>query len=117
MNIPLVSGEKLAGSDYNYLDFLAIGLSKRTTESILSKISFVGNGTYKSAVIKSVGGVLLSEYSHGKGGMGKIANYVAAGLIIDGVEDLTVAVFGNGNPIDVLLGTASQSNASSMTII
>lgn len=94
--------EKVAGSGYSLLDFFAIGISKRTTEVLLTPV--VGNGTLKSGVIKTLGGVVLGSMMKPKDGfIGHIPSYVAAGLVIDGVEDITMVLLGP-NPLEGIMG-------------
>lgn len=65
------------------VDVFAMGISKSVTEAALAPI--IGNGTVKSGIIKLVGGSVL----HGRN---KYMNYVAGGLVVDGVEDVVKAL-------------------------
>lgn len=67
------------------LDIGLLGLSKSTTEQLLTPI--IGNGTYMSGGLKLLGGGLIQ----GKGKMGQI---VGGGLVVDGVDDIFSAILG-----------------------
>ena len=67
-----------------FIDVLAIGLSKKVTETLLTGI--IGNGTIKSGAVKiGLGAVTYSK-------MGKMGNIVSSGLAIDGAEDVITAL-------------------------
>jgi len=107
--------EKLAGTDWNVLDFFAVGVSKQITEQLLAA-SPVGNGTWKSGLLKGVSGVVLSTVAHSqKGAIKKVGDYVAAGLIIDAVEDITQDVV--MPQVNKLLGGVNNAAAAGAIII
>lgn len=64
------------------VDGFLITASKIGSEEVLSKVPFVGNGTYKSGAIKVGGALLLSFIKN------KYLSYIAQGLLIDGAEDI-----------------------------
>lgn len=64
------------------VDGFLITASKITSEEILSKVPYIGNGTYKSGGIKLGGALLLSFIKN------KYVSYIAQGLLIDGAEDI-----------------------------
>jgi hypothetical protein len=69
--------------EFTLLDGFVITASKIATEEVLSKVSFVGNGTYRSGAIKVIGAVVGSMTSKNK-----YVQYMASGLLIDGAEDI-----------------------------
>lgn len=69
--------------EFSLLDGFVITASKIATEELLSKVSFVGNGTYKSGAIKVIGAVVGSMTSRNK-----YVQYASSGLLIDGAEDI-----------------------------
>ena len=69
--------------EFSLIDGAIITASKVTTEELLGRVAFVGNSTYRSGTIKVVGAVLTSMASKNK-----IVQYMASGLLIDGVEDV-----------------------------
>ena len=75
--------------DFTLVDAFIITGSKIATEEVLSKVSFVGNGTYKSGFIKVIGAVAGSMVSKNK-----YIQYASSGLLIDGVEDILANVKG-----------------------
>ena len=93
-------GGKIAGSGYNLWDFLAIGVSKRITETALTPV--IGNGTLKSGGLK-LAGAFVGDMVRPKGAgmVGKVSEYIVAGLVIDGVEDVTLALLGT-NPFGLV---------------
>jgi hypothetical protein len=97
-------GGKIAGSGYNLWDFLAIGVSKRITETTLTPM--IGNGTLKSGGLK-LAGAFVGDMLRPKGAgmLGKVSEYVVAGLVIDGVEDVTLALLGT-NPFGLVKDTS-----------
>jgi len=109
--MPDVITEKLAGSNWNLMDFLAVGVSKVTMERLLTPM--IGNGTVKSGVLKGVGGIALSQMVGNKSGMGEqVGRYVAAGLIVDAVEDVTLALI--DPTIQKFLGGGSSAASNTM---
>jgi len=66
------------------LDVALLGVSKKETETALAPM--VGNGTLKSGAVKLVAGGIL------QGQAGKIGKTIGGGLVVDGVEDLLVAL-------------------------
>jgi len=92
-----VLNQKIAGLDLTTL-FLG-GASKSIGERILTPI--IGNGTFKSGVIKIFGSTVLQ----GLLGQNKFAKAAALGIGIDGVEDIVTNVLsmtslGAGNTQD-----------------
>ena len=81
--------EKVAGSNWSLWDFFGVGVMKSATERLL--IPYVGNSSLKSGAVKIAGGLVLGNFVKGKGAMGKLSEYTAGGLIIDGVEDVVKA--------------------------
>lgn len=73
-------------SGLSLVDAGAIALSKVITEEALSNVSFVGNGTYRSALIKGIGGIGLNLAVKNK-----YVGYVSTGLIVDAFEDAVLA--------------------------
>ena len=71
-------------------DVLGIALSKQITERLATPV--VGNGNLKSGVSKLVTGVLGYDRA------GKIGNIITGGLVIDGAEDVIVALVGANAP-------------------
>jgi len=71
------------------LDGALIGASKITTEALLSKIKYIGNGTLKSGLIKS-GVALASSLVAGKF---KVVKIVSTGILIDGMEDVALGLY------------------------
>ena len=65
------------------LDIALMGVSKSTTENLLTPI--IGNGTFMSGGLKLIGGGFV------QGQMGKMGKTIGAGLIIDGIDDLVSA--------------------------
>lgn len=97
--MPEIGGKNIAGSGYNLWDWLAVGVSKRVTETALTPI--ISNGTYMSGGIK-IAGALVADMVRPKTGMiGKVSEYVVAGLVIDGVEDITLNLLGS-NPFGLM---------------
>lgn len=106
-------GGKIAGSGYNLFDWVGVGISKRVTEIALTQV--IGNGSLKSGALK-IGGAYALDMVRPKGGMtGKISEYVAAGLVVDGVEDLTLALLG-ANPLSAI-GIGSQSQDAAIVYV
>lgn len=105
-----IGGKNIAGSGYNLWDWLAIGVSKRVLEVGLTPI--ISNGTYVSGGIK-IGAAIAGDMVRPKSGMmGKMSEYVVAGLVIDGVEDITLNLLG-ANP----LGMLNKSSEASITVV
>lgn len=73
--------------EFSIFDGFVITASKIATEELLGKIEFIGNGTYRSGMIKLVGAVLGSMASRNK-----YVQYVSSGLLIDGAEDILANV-------------------------
>lgn len=70
-------------------DVVFLGVSKHLTERLMAPV--VGNGTFQSGLTKGVlGGVV------GSMGFGKIGTAVSGGMIVDGIEDIIVALMGSG---------------------
>ena len=108
-----IGGKNIAGSGYNLWDWLAVGISKRTTESLLQPV--IGNGTLKSGALK-IGAALAGDMVRPKGGMvGKFSEYAVAGLVVDGVEDITLALLG-ANPLGSLMGQQNSSQTNGIYI-
>jgi len=80
-----------------------ITASKLTTEELLARVEFVGNGTYRSGAIKGAGAWLVSMTQN------KWLNRVATGMMIDGMEDIFVNV---KQSTGVMQGTDNGSNVS-----
>jgi len=98
----------VAGSDYSIIDFALIGLSKKITEKAL--IGVVGNSNITSGVLKGIGGVGLSVAADSQSGLFKKGgNIIAAGLIIDGVEDIWTQAL----PMITGQNVAAQTNTQS----
>jgi len=76
--------------EFSLLDGFIITASKIATEELLSKVSFVGNGTYKSGTIKVIGAVVGSMTSKNK-----YVQYASSGLLIDGAEDILANLKGH----------------------
>jgi hypothetical protein len=70
------------------VDVAALGVSKAITERALSP--YIGNATVKSGALKLVGGALGYSFL----GSNFIGKAVAGGLIVDGIEDVTVSLLG-----------------------
>lgn len=69
--------------EFSLMDGFLITASKIGTEEVLSRVPFVGNGTYKSGAIKVIGAIVGSMATKNK-----YAQYLASGLLIDGAEDI-----------------------------
>jgi hypothetical protein len=69
--------------DFTLMDGFLITASKIGTEEVLSRVPFVGNGTYKSGAIKVIGAIVGSMASRNK-----YVQYLSSGLLIDGAEDI-----------------------------
>jgi len=91
--------------EFSLLDGFIITASKIATEELLSKVSFVGNGTYKSGTIKVIGAVVGSMTSKNK-----YVQYASSGLLIDGAEDILANLKG-------MVGTPKASNGSNEVIL
>jgi hypothetical protein len=99
-------GGKIAGSGYNLFDWLAVGVCKRVTEVALTPI--VSNGSYMSGGVK-IGAAIVGDMVRPKSGtMGKVGEYIIAGLVIDGVEDITLNLLG-ANPFGLMGKSSSDS--------
>lgn len=109
-----IGGKNIAGSGYNLWDFMAIGVSKKVTEAALQPV--LGNGTLKSGLIKGTGGLILDSLRPKAGMMGKVGEYVTAGLIVDAVEDVTFALLG-GNPLGSLMGQGNADNSEGIVLV
>jgi len=70
---------------FSIVDGFIITASKIATEQLLSKVSFIGNGTYRSGTIKLVGALAGSMFSKNK-----YVNMISTGLLLDGTEDILV---------------------------
>jgi hypothetical protein len=68
------------------LDAGLITASKLGTEELMAQLPFVGNGTYRSGLIK---GVVAFGVSMTKN---RYLNRVATGMLIDGMEDIFLNV-------------------------
>lgn len=75
---------KLKASKSNFIDAVGIALIKTLEERLLAPI--VGNGTFKSGIVKGVGAFILASVSNHK-----IANLGSTALMIDSAEDLVNA--------------------------
>jgi hypothetical protein len=90
--------------EFSILDGFIITASKIATEELLSKVSFIGNGTYKSGAIKVIGAILGSMTTRNK-----YVQYASSGLLIDGAEDILANLKGltnnseSGNSGEVIL--------------
>ena len=63
-----------------FMDLILMGLSKTTTEQILTPM--VGNGTFMSGGLKFIAGAFLQK-------RGKIGKIVGSGLVLDSIDDIT----------------------------
>ena len=77
--------------EFTLIDGALIAVSKVTTEELMSRVPFIGNGTYKSGLIK-IAAAFATSYGGSKlgGSWKKAGNIVASGMLIDGVEDMYV---------------------------
>lgn len=73
--------------EFSIVDGFLITASKIGTEEVLSRVPFVGNGTYKSGLMK-VGGALLGSMTS----KNKYVQYLSTGLLLDGAEDILANV-------------------------
>lgn len=73
--------------NFSIVDGFLITASKIGTEEVLSRVPFVGNGTYKSGLMK-VGGALLGSMTS----KNKYVQYLSTGLLLDGAEDILANV-------------------------
>jgi len=88
------------------LDIAEIAVTKLVSERLLS--GFIGNGTVMSGAVKGVGGLALSQID------GKHAKLIAAGMLVDAVEDLAISI----NPFGLFAraGTAQNADAGILRI-
>lgn len=80
---------------FTLVDGAIITASKVASEEFLARVPFVGNGSLRSGVIKCIGAVALSMATKNQ-----YVQYVASGMLIDGVEDTIAYAKGmkvNGN--------------------
>ena len=80
----LITG-KIAGTSNSLMDFVAIGIAKKIIEQ--TAMPLIGNGTFKSGLIKLAGGIGTSMLPANIRS-NKIVEYATAGLVTDGVEDI-----------------------------
>jgi hypothetical protein len=78
--------------DFTLLEAFSVGLVKVVSEKALSRVQFVGNGTFRSGTIKgllAMGAFALSRKRSGMlGSAGKVAS---TALAVDAVEDVLSA--------------------------
>jgi len=98
-----IAKEKIGGN--NLLTIFVAGITKSIEEPLLARVPFVGNGTVLSGVIKLVaGGWLIPKFA----GKSDIANGIAIGFGIDGVEDIIRGIFFGGG----IMSGGGSANAS-----
>ena len=68
------------------IDGAVVALSKVTSEQLLARIPFVGNGTFRSGIMKIIAAIGLHTFIKNK-----YAKLVATGILVDGMEDLVLA--------------------------
>jgi hypothetical protein len=69
--------------EFSIVDGLIITGFKVTSDIASSRFALVGNGTFKSGIIKTVGAIGLSMVSKNK-----YVQYASTGVLIDACEDL-----------------------------
>ena len=82
---------KVAG--FSLKNYLFIGIAKQVTEKALNPI--VGNSSYMSGATKLALGYGADKFISGKG---TFSNALIGGLVIDGVEDIAVALLRDTSP-------------------
>ena len=103
--------EKVAASSWNLGDFFAVSVVKSLEEAALMPV--LGTGTLKSGVVKGVAGIVVSQMVGNKPDMvSKIGRYAAAGLVIDGFDDIVKAVVAPA----IAKATGQATGASSATM-
>jgi hypothetical protein len=75
--------------EFSILDSFFIVGSKLGTSETSKRIEVIGDGTYKSGLIKT-GGALLGSYFT----KNKYAKYALSGVLIDGMEDILLNLKG-----------------------
>jgi hypothetical protein len=101
-----IIGGKQSFGEFSFAEALGVGISKVATERLFAMVPFVGNGTFRSGIIKlgvshAIPKLLL------KNKMGKI---IGTGIAVDGVEDIVVAALG-------MMGVGSSSTTSNYGVI
>tara|TARA_Y100000310_G_C20541492_1_gene743528 strand:+ start:710 stop:1021 length:312 start_codon:yes stop_codon:yes gene_type:complete len=91
------------GGNISLGDAVGIALTKSLEERILSR--FIGNGTLFSGGAKILGAVMSNKLIGGKFG-----DVLGTALMVDGAEDLVLAVIG-GSAQSQLLGGAGQTGS------
>jgi len=81
--------------DFSLMDGFLITASKIGTEEVLSRVPFVGNGTYRSGLIKVIGAVAGSMASRNK-----YVQFLSSGLLIDGAEDILTNLKGQSSLVN-----------------
>lgn len=74
------------------LDGALIGASKLSTELLMSRLSFVGNGTARSGLIKLALSLGVSMLAPQNSKMGKATSIITTGVLLDGMEDLALVL-------------------------
>ena len=101
-----VLDQKVQSDGISLIDGLFIAGAKVTTEAMLERVPFIGNGTMRSGLMKIAGAVAISMLTKNK-----YARYAATGMLIDGGEDIVLAVRRGDFS---LVGAQSSSNEVTM---
>jgi len=75
--------------EFGMADLAGITVSKIASERLLAMVPFVGNGSYRSGVMKLGGASVIYGTTRNAGkNVKRGANWVSTGMAVDGAEDV-----------------------------